>query len=505
MRISTTTIERVRERSQILDQFSDSELKRSGREFLAKCPWHDDQRPSLTVSPKTNRAYCFVCARGVDSIGWIQDRFGLSFTDAVLRLADQYGVVVETENPEDAQRFEAEKLEREKLYAERQALQERLHAELWLSPGLAYLYGRGLTNETIESWGLGWNGSRITFPLWDATGKVVAHTGRVINDDEKPKYKNSQNSLIYQKSEMVYGLHKAMDGIAKNGSVIICEGQMDVIRCWQEGITNIVAVSGSSLTSGMINRLITRTKAKKITLAFDGDLAGRKAAGRARIELMDLALKGGVQIKILSMPDGKDPADLAAIKGQFLDLVNSAPSWVEWWLNDSLRELDLATPDGLIVAEQCATEILRVLPDGALREYVKASCKEILKTVPKVEAANITTHKQLDRCRWAERRAVRLYLLDSGCRPAIRNLKFTDPTVSKAFELIDSLEAMCPSRPGILKPAFERIVSVASQEEQSELMPLVLPIPEVRRVIEANPLGELEAAMAVLLSPACSG
>ena len=281
MQIAQETLDRVRERAQILDQFGSTELKKSGREFLARCPWHDDHRPSLTVSPKTNRVYCFVCARGVDSIGWLQEQHGLSFSDAVINLADRYNIAVETANAEEQERYEAEKKERERLLFERELLQSKLHRAIWESPGLRYLQERGLYEDTIIRWGLGWNGSRVTFPLCDDQGRVVAHTGRVI-DDSKPKYKNSSNSAIYNKSAMVFGLSMAKEEIIKSRSVVICEGQMDVIRCWQEGLTNMVAVSGSALTGQMVERIIRLTRAKRITLCFDGDQAGTAAAHRAR-------------------------------------------------------------------------------------------------------------------------------------------------------------------------------------------------------------------------------
>ena len=495
MRLSKETIEKVRERAQITDLFGSTELKKSGREFLACCPWHDDHRPSLTVSPKTNRAYCFVCARGVDPIGWLQDQQGMTFTDAVVHLADRYNVPVEVADAEDQARYQAEKEEREKLFTERDQIQQKLHAAIWDSPGLSYLSNRGLNKETITTWGIGWNGSRVTFPLCNEQGRVVAHTGRVLDNTTKPKYKNSTNSLIYQKAEMVFGLSKAKDEIIRSSHVVVCEGQMDVIRCWQEGLRNMVAVSGSSLTAQMIDRIIRQTRAKKITLCFDGDKAGTLAAHRARRELMPMALSGQVQLKILCLPEGKDPADLADVMAAEIE---GSPNWVEWWMNAEFAELDLDTAEGVVSGERVVKTILRELPDGSLREFVKTRCKELLKAVPSVAPAKIRTKKEIDQSRWAERRAARLYLLDPGSRPALDSITFKDPWILKAFELIKTLEMMTQNQPEVLAPAFARIISIADLEQQAQLMSLVYPIPEVRRVVESNPLGELEAAMEVL-------
>lgn len=502
MRLHERTIEQVRERARILDLFNDGELKKSGREFLARCPWHDDRRPSLTVSPRTNRAYCFVCARGVDAIGWIQERQGLAFTDAVLQLADRYNVQVDAADAANAERLMQEKAERDRLFAVRKQQTQQFADDLWLSPGLGYLQGRGLTIETIETWGLGWNGKRVMFPLCDAQGRAVAFTGRVL-DDSKPKYKNSQNDLIYQKAEMVYGLHMARDEVSRSGHVVIVEGQFDVVRCWQAGIRNMVAVSGSSLTSAMVERIVRSSRAQKITLVFDGDLAGEKAAHRARLELQQLVLRGELELRILSLPDGKDPADLASSGDNLAEMIALAPHWVQWWLEGTFAGLDLKSPQGVSHGEQAIREILKILPDGALREYVRRECRARLNSMPLIQPAKVSTDREVDACRWGERRALRLYLLDPGSRPALAGVTYSDTWSIRALALITALEGMAPGRPELLAPAFARAVERADHVAQSHLMPLVYPIPEVRRVIESNPVGELQGALAILSSDAC--
>ncbi len=505
MRLHDRTIEQVRERAQILDLFGPGNLKRSGREFLARCPWHDDQRPSLTVSPKTNRAYCFVCARGVDAIGWLQDREGLTFTDAVLQLADRYGVQIQAADAAEGERLMQEKTERARLYAMREQQQLQFTDALWLSPGAGYLQRRGLTVETIEAWGLGWNGRRVTFPLCDPQGRVVAFTGRVL-DDSKPKYKNSPNDLLYSKAEMVYGLHMARDTIARSGHVVIAEGQFDVIACWQAGICNMVAVSGSSLTGAMVERIVRTTRAQRITLVFDGDLGGRKAAERAVGELRQLVLRGELELRVLALPDGQDPADAAAADPSALaDAIETAPHWVQWWLEREFEALDLSTPQGVTAGEAAVRKILQVLPNGALREYVRQQCRARLNSLPMIPPAQVQTDRQVDACRWAERRALRLYLLDPGCRPALSGLNYQDPWSQRAAQLVQLLEGMLGERPELLAPAFARSIERADHITQSNLMPLVHPIPEVRRVIDANPLGELEGALATLASAPCQG
>lgn len=499
MRIHDDTVALVRDRARILDQFSDSQLKKAGREFLARCPWHDDHRPSLTVSPRTNRVFCFVCARGADSIGWLQDTQGLSFSEAILSLADRYNVEVKTADEADAERFNQESAERAKLYEQRKQQLEQFSSDLLFSPGLSYLQGRGLTLETIEQWQLGWNGRRVMFPLWDAQGRCIAFTGRVL-DDSKPKYKNSSNDLLYQKAEQVYGLHLARDQIVQTGHVVIVEGQFDVIRCWQEGLRNVVAVSGSSMTTAMVDRIVRTTRARKITLCFDGDLGGLKAADRALRELQQLVLRGELELNILTLPEGQDPADCAdAMPG----LIEQAPHWVKWWVDREVGAVDLSDPAQITKAEAGFRRILQVLPDGALREYVRRECRARLNSLPLVPAAQVRTTRQVDACLWAERRALRLYLLDPGSRPALEAVQYRDPVNQYGRELLLAIEGMAPGEVDQVRPLFAKLICRAPAEVKDKLLPLAWPIPEVTRVITDNPVGELEAALSVLASSAC--
>lgn len=499
MLIHQETIERVRERANILDQF-DGKLKRVGSEFVTKCPWHDDQRPSLTVSPRTNRAYCFVCAKGVDAIGWLQDREGLTFSDAVIRLAERYGIEIKAANDEDSERYKAEAAERAKLYQDCKTLEDQFHERIW-DCGLALDYlvsERHLNYESIAQWGLGWNGSRIMFPLRDPQGRTVGFTGRAMGD-VKPKYKNSQNSLIYQKSQMMYGLDKARESIIRTGEVIITEGQLDVIRCHQVGITNLVAVSGCILTKGMIESLVRTCKVRAITLTFDGDQAGIKAAERSLADLRDIVLQGELELKILSLPEGSDPADLAE---SMAERISRAPHWVQWWLEHEFERLDLNTPQGVQAGEAAVRKILQVLPDGALREYVRRECRTRLNSLPMISAAKIRTQKQIDSCHWAERRALRLYIHDPGSRPALTDIQYQSPILAEAWAILQVIEgAGCD--PENLATVFTGLIMKADESLMDEMRPIVRPIPEVLRVIHANPVNELEGALTILESTCC--
>lgn len=500
MKLHQQTIDQVRERAQIVDQFDSSKLKKMGHEFVTHCPWHDDRSPSLSISPQKNFVYCPVCARGEDPIGWVIDQQGLSFTEVVIFLAKQYNIEVQAADAEDTERYQREREERAKLYTQREQQREQFHENLWDAPAFEYLLGRGLEVETLLEWQLGWSGNRVMFPLNDPQGRTVGFTGRVL-DDSKPKYKNSSNDALYQKAEMVFGLDKARDEIIRSGTIVICEGQFDVIRLWQEGIRNVVAVSGSSLTKPMIERIVKSCKVSRVVLCFDGDLGGEKAADRAIIELQDFALRGELDLQILAMPEGCDPADCAEA---FVFLLAEAVSWVAYQFERAVSQLDLNDPNAIAQAERGVKKILKILPVGGLREYVQRRAKEVLKAVPLVAPAKIQTEKQINKCRWAERRALRLYLLDEHCRPALMDISYTDPQIEQAWGAIQTLEAMGATGAS-LRSCFLGLIQKFDRDLGNELQSLAHPIAEVLRIIQKNPVNELEGALAILMTDCCQG
>ncbi len=220
MRLHPDVIEQVRQRLQIVDLFEPASLRRVGGEFLTRCPWHEDRRPSLSLNPSKNLAYCHVCARGTDAIGWWMEQQGLSFQEAVLQLAERLGIAAEPFDAADQARLQQEMAERKRLYALRQTQRQTFAERLWRSEGaaaLAYLQGRGLTPQTIRDWQLGWNGERVMVPLNDPQGRTVAFSGRLLNHQNgqpggAPKYRNSRNDLLYQKSQLLFGLDRAREG-----------------------------------------------------------------------------------------------------------------------------------------------------------------------------------------------------------------------------------------------------------------------------------------------------
>lgn len=497
-RISQRTIDQVKERASIVDAFEGQDLKRMGREFVTRCPWHDDRKPSLSISPQKNFAYCHVCQHGVDSLGWLQDR-GLTFSEAVESLARRYNVQVEMEDAADNEKLQQERQERAKLYTKREQQEASFSGALFKNrDACVYLKERGISKATAETWGLGLASDRLMVPLRDVQGRTVAFTGRALAG-QMPKYKNSPNDLLFDKSKLVFGLDRAAESIRKSREVIITEGQFDVIKLHQEGITNVVACSGTALTERQINDLVRRCGAKTVILCFDGDNAGEKAAYKALEKLQQLVLSETINLKILSLPEGEDPDSIAQEQGikAMADLIADAPHWVKWWLGRELDKVDINDIESVQQAEHGVKRILSALPLGPQRAYVERVAKEKLGAAPKVKpAAPVATKKQRDARKWAERRAVRCFLLVPTSRTELQEMELDEPPYNLAWSLIRYLQASAPD--AAIAPLFGKAIRSLAEDEFHELRSLLAPVPEVFQHIKTNPTSELEDTIAGL-------
>ena len=318
-------------------------LKRAGRISKGLCPFHGEKTASFTVYPDTQSYYCFGCGNGGDVITFIKNIENLDYIDAVRFLADRVGLDVPDENSYDStmnkRRLRMLEANREAARFFHKCLQTKEGAI-----GYRYFKGRGLTDETIVKFGLGFAPdsfnaltnyliskgftkeelvfanlarrsqknpqniydnfrNRIMFPIIDVKGNVIAFGGRVM-DDSKPKYLNTSDTLVYKKSMGVFALNLAK----KSGkdSLILCEGYMDVIALHQAGFTNAVAGLGTALTSEQA-QLLSRY-ASEILISYDADEAGQKAAARA----LTIFKKTNAKIKILRLSGGKDPDVLSS-------------------------------------------------------------------------------------------------------------------------------------------------------------------------------------------------
>lgn len=362
--MARTTIEEIKEKLSIVDVVGGYvELKHAGKNFKAKSPFTNEKTPSFYVSPDRGMYYCFSSQQGGDMFTFIEKMEGVDFKGALKILADKAGVELVAEDPKkrDARETQYALLEEAAQYFF--AVREE-HPEV-----TAYIEKRGVQKQTIMGWRIGyakdeWRAlrtflkekgfsdadmlragliktaeggkepydvfrDRIMFPIMDSSGRVVAFSGRTQKSDAAvPKYVNSPETELFQKSEILYGYDKAKHGIRHYNFSLVVEGQFDLVLSHQAGYTNTVAVSGTALTLHHI-RLLMRLS-PKVVLALDADRAGISAMKRSAVPM----LEAGMDVKVAALPEGKDPADVVREKPQELKrIVGKGVHVIEFLLN----------------------------------------------------------------------------------------------------------------------------------------------------------------------------
>ncbi len=341
----STPVEQIKSRLNIVDIVGGYvRLQKAGSTYKALCPFHQEKSPSFTVSPTRQAYHCFGCNKGGDMFSFIEEIEGLDFPGALKVLAEKAGVELKKEDRKVTS-------QRERLYSVMETATRYFISRLSPEhPAYAYLTGRGLTQETITHFRIGfapgepegWHGlsdalhergikdeeiercglskqsekdpskrydrfrSRVMFPISDASGRVIAFSGRIFGDakDDTAKYINSPETPLYDKSVALFGFDKAKVAIRKQNFCVIVEGQMDLVMAHQAGTENTIAVSGTALTEhhlGLIKRLTNN-----LVFAFDADKAGVAATEKA----FSLALSLGMDVRVAVISSGKDPADL---------------------------------------------------------------------------------------------------------------------------------------------------------------------------------------------------
>ncbi len=347
MRINPETVDRIKQATDIVEVVGDFvSLKKKGANYSACCPFHNEKTPSFNVNPVRQIYKCFGCGAAGDAIKFVMDVDSISYGEALRYLAGKYGIEVEEEEVTDEEALRQNA--RESLYIvlnhAKNFYQEKLHNhEEGQAVGLSYFRERGFSPPTLKKFELGYSldqwdsfskealskgfsqevlekaglliqkeGSqtggydrfrgRVIFPIHNVAGKVIAFGARILKTDKnQPKYLNSPETEVYHKSEILYGIYQAKNAIRQQDHCFLVEGYTDVVSLHQAGIENVVASSGTSLTTEQI-KLIGRFT-PNITILYDGDIAGIKAALRG----LDLVLEEGLNVSIVLFPDGDDP------------------------------------------------------------------------------------------------------------------------------------------------------------------------------------------------------
>ena len=423
--IHPDTIDEVRQRADIVDIISEQVvLKKQGKDFVGLCPFHDDKSPSFSVSPSKQFYYCFSCGAGGNAFKFLMELGQRSFADVVLDLSRRYQIPVKTTEPAQQQELQRKLTLREQLYEIVAVAAKFYEHALFQSDGtqaLAYLRDeRQLADQTIRHFQMGYapegwqtlygylvdqkrypvklveqaglivprkEGTgyydrfrdRIMVPIHDAQNRLIGFGGRGLTADAKPKYLNSPETELFDKGKTLYGLDKAKAAIAKQDQAIVVEGYFDVIALHAAGITNAVASLGTALNVGQVKLLLRYTESKQIVFNFDADAAGVKAAERAIGEVADMAYRGDVQLRILNIPDGKDPDDYLRLHTaeEYSAIANSAPLWLDWQINKIVSDADLKQADQF---QQCSQQVVALLSDIAnadTRTHYIRHCAEI--------------------------------------------------------------------------------------------------------------------------------
>jgi len=388
------------------------QLKKTGRNFKGLCPFHSEKTPSFIVSQEKQICHCFGCNKGGDIFAFTQEMEGITFPEAVEFLADKAGIKIE--NIKKIRKQEGKSEKDEYFHAHELACEFFENALYKTNDGkkvLDYLHRRGLTDETIKEFRIGFapdeyeslhpyllkkgiskkvmmnSGfvasktvtydkiydkfrARLMFPIYDMLGRMCGFGGRALKEDQAPKYLNSPENIVYNKSKTLYGYSHAKQAIKAEDRVILVEGYFDMIVPYQSGVKNIVATSGTALTSDHV-RLIKRITNRVIT-CFDTDKAGFEATKRA----YSLLQKQEIDTKVLEVVGEKDPADYVLKHGnKFKELVDKSKDFFSFYVDKLIAENDVTTSSGRKGILKEALPLLKEMPatvrDYSVREFAE--------------------------------------------------------------------------------------------------------------------------------------
>jgi len=407
--ISKQVIEEIRMRNDIAELIGTYiQLKRSGSTFKALCPFHKEKTPSFQVNPHKQIFHCFGCGKGGDVFRFLMDYEGMNFVEAARTLAERSGMVIEWD---DHSRSSDGKPDKNTLFGIHEEVvqfyQQQLQKNPAAEPARAYLRERKLDGEISDQFQFGfapdeWDAlltwgrkkgyaiellealglviksekgekshyydrfrNRIMIPIRNELGRPVAFTGRVLSEDQTGgKYVNSPETILFSKSRTLFGMDKARRAIVDERQAILCEGQIDAIRCHQAGLATVVASQGTALTEQHAHLL--KRYADEIVLVLDADKAGENAALRGAHILMDT----GLSVRIAQLPTGEDPDTLIVQQGKeaLLAVVGKAKSVVNYQLDILATREDLSSDAGVLRAERALLATIQHAQTALLRD-----------------------------------------------------------------------------------------------------------------------------------------
>ncbi|HWP81411.1 MAG TPA: DNA primase [Bacteroidota bacterium] len=430
MRIPPETIDQIRDANDIVEIIGGFvRLRKRGKNYIGLCPFHQEKTPSFTVSQEKQMYHCFGCGKGGNVFTFVMETEKVSFVEAVRSLAERVGIALPSESGD------ARSSEIENLYNVCRAAGLFFHRNLETSEGttaLEYFRGRGFSEETIKTFGLGyalnsWDGlinhakreglnpeyllkaglvrtrddgsmydyfrGRAMFPILSTSGRVLGFGARKIRSDDpiEGKYINSPETPIYNKSRILFGLFHTKESIRSEERALLVEGYADLISLFQAGVQNVVASSGTALTSEQL-QLLGRYS-KKLVLVYDADSAGSSAAVRG----IDLALGQDFDVQVAELPEGEDPDTFVRKHGaaEFRALVARSVSLIDFKMGRFRAAGHLTTPEGQAQAVRSVVQSIAKMKDELKRSFY---VKEVAQ---KYELYESVLHRELER--WIER------------------------------------------------------------------------------------------------------
>ncbi|MEM9510795.1 MAG: DNA primase [Cyanobacteria bacterium P01_E01_bin.35] len=427
-RLHPDTIEEVQQRVDIVDVISEHiVLRKRGKDFLGLCPFHNEKSPSFSVSQDKQLYYCFGCGQGGNTYKFLMEIGKQSFAEVVLDLARRYQVEIKTVEPEQRQEIQRQLTLKEQLYEVVALAASFFQHALHQSQGetaLTYLrQQRNIEETTISNFQLGYapagwdtlyrylveqkrypvnlieqagliksrkTGSgyydvfrdRLIIPIMDLKGRIIGFGSRSLRDEDQPKYLNSPETPLFNKSKTLFALDKARSEIGKADCAVVVEGYFDAIALHEAGIANVVASLGTAFTPDQLKQLLRFTPSKQVILNFDADNAGKKATERAIKEVENLVYSGHVQLRILNLPDGKDADEFIKSREDgvvlYYQALSTAPLWLDWLINRLLADKNLKAADEFQQVAAGMVKLLNKLQDANQRNHYLTNCAELL-------------------------------------------------------------------------------------------------------------------------------
>jgi DNA primase len=449
MRIPPEKIEEIRSSNDIIDVISQHvRLKKRGKNFVGLCPFHQEKTPSFTVSLEKQVYHCFGCGKGGNVYTFVMEFEKVSFAEAVRSLAEKVGITITTTEADQQQESEAESLYNVCRFAGLFFYNNLTKTEEGKS-ALDYFHGRGFSDETIRTFGLGyalnsWDGllthasaegvsredllkaglirtredgsdydcfrGRAMFPIFSTSGRVLGFGARKLREDDPlGKYINSPETLIYSKSRVLFGLFHSKDAIRSEENALMVEGYADLISLFQAGIQNVVASSGTALTEEQVQLIGRYTK--KLTLVYDADSAGSSATLRG----MDIVLAHDLDVAIVELPEGEDPDSFVRKQGgkEFLKLAEQAISFIEFKVRQFRRAGAFSTPEGKAQAVRSIVQSIAKMKDELKRNFY------IKDVASKYDLYESVLYRELDRWREEGARTAPLASMSAGRQAAL--------------------------------------------------------------------------------------